>query len=205
VAEYAEVVRRLSDVEGVDGIELNISCPNIKEGGIAFGTDIKMACSVVEASRKATKLTLITKLSPNVPAIGVFAKAVEEAGSDAISLINTIPAMVIDVEKRRPVLANVVGGLSGPAVHPVAVRLVWEAAKAVKIPIIGMGGITGTNDALEFFIAGATAVAVGTANFTDPATALSVISGIEDYLVRHGMKKIKELTGSLSIPVKKRS
>lgn len=199
VDEYAEVVEQLSGVKGVSGIELNISCPNIKHGGLAFGTDPKTAAKVVSRARKKTKLTLITKLSPNVPNIGIFAKVAEDAGSDAISLINTLPAMVIDVEKRRPVLANVVGGLSGPAIHPVAVKLVWEAAKAVKIPVIGMGGITGPREALEFIIAGATAIAVGTANFTDPTTSLAVIGGIQKYLKEHGFRSVRQLVGSLEL------
>jgi dihydroorotate dehydrogenase (NAD+) catalytic subunit len=197
VDEYAEVAARLSDVEGVSGLELNISCPNIKEGGLAFGVDPAMAARVTAVVRKRTRLPLIPKLSPNVSDIRLFARAAEEAGADAVSLINSLPAMVIDVETRQPVLANRIGGLSGPAVHPVAVKMVWEAANAVSIPVIGMGGITGPNDALEFIIAGATAVAVGTANFTDPLTSLRVIEGIREYLVRHGMAGVDELKGSL--------
>lgn len=199
IDEYAEVVERLSCVKAVHGIELNISCPNIKAGGLAFGTDPKTAAQVVKTARKRTNKTLITKLAPNVPNISVFAKAVEDAGSDAIALINTIPAMVIDIETRKPVLANNVGGLSGPAIHPVAVKLVWEAAKSVKIPIIGMGGITSAKEAIEFFIAGATAVAVGTANFTDPATSISVIDGIEEYLIRKNIKRVKDLISTIEI------
>lgn len=197
VEEYAEVAARLDDVDGVAGLELNISCPNIKEGGIAFGTDVKMAGNVISCARKKTKLPLIPKLSPNVPDIAVIARVAEESGADAISLINSLPAMVVDIETRRPVLANVVGGLSGPAVHPVAVKLVWEAAKAVSVPVIGMGGITGAKEALEFIIAGASAVAVGTANFTDPLTSLRVIDGIEAYLREHDIAAVSELVGML--------
>ena len=197
--EYGEVAARLSDVEGIAGLELNISCPNVKEGGASFGADPRTAAALVAAVRRRTRLPLIPKLAPNVPRIQPFAQAVAEAGADALSLINTLPAMVIDIETRRPVLANTVGGLSGPAIHPVAVKLVWEAAQAVRIPIIAMGGISGPEQAIEFLIAGATAVAVGTATFIDPGTVLRVIAGIESYLVRHGMKSVLELTGSLVI------
>jgi dihydroorotate dehydrogenase (NAD+) catalytic subunit len=195
--EYAEAAARLDGQPGIHGFELNISCPNVKEGGHVFGTDLKTAEHLISRVRKTTRLPLITKLAPNVPNIAAFAKAAEAAGSDALSLINTLPAMVIDIETRRPVLANKVGGLSGPAIHPVAVKLVWEAARAVKIPIIGMGGITGPKEAIEFLIAGATAVAVGTANFTDPTTAVRTIEGIEAYLARHRMHDMHELIGSL--------
>lgn len=197
--EYAEVASRLSDVPGIAGLELNISCPNVKEGGIAFGTDVRTAAELMAAVRKRTALPVIPKLSPNVPNIAAFARAAEEAGCDAVSLINTLPAMVIDTETRRPVLSNKVGGLSGPAVHPVAVKLVWEAARAVRIPVIGMGGIVTAHDAIEFLIAGASAVAVGTANFTDPSTPLRVIEGIEHYLRRHRMGSVRELSGSLKV------
>ena len=195
--EYAEVARRLGDVEGVAGLELNISCPNVKEGGHAFGTDPRTVASLVAAVRRATRLPLMPKLAPNVPDIKVFVKAAQEAGADALALINTLPAMVIDIETRRPVLANRVGGLSGAAIHPVAVKLVWEAAQAARVPLLAMGGITGPEQAIEFLIAGATAVAVGTANFIDPTTPLRVIDGIADYLRRHGMRSVSELTGSL--------
>ncbi|NQT93503.1 MAG: dihydroorotate dehydrogenase [Lentisphaerae bacterium] len=199
VEEYAGVARALDAVEGVAGIEVNISCPNIKEGGISFGTDPASAAGVVAAVRESTALPLIPKLPPNVPDIGVIARAVEEAGADAVSLINTIPAMVIDVETRRPVLANTVGGLSGPAIHAVAVKQVWETAGAVGIPVVGMGGVTGPAEALEFIIAGATAVAVGTASFADPCTATRVIEGISDYLRDHGIDGVASLTGTLEI------
>jgi len=200
VQDYMDVAARLDQVEGVAGLELNISCPNIKEGGISFGVDPKVAHDLVASVRRVTELPLIPKLSPNVSNIGVMARATAEAGADALSLINTLPAMVIDTKTRRPVLANVVGGLSGPAIHPVAVKLVWEAAKAVSyIPIIGMGGITTANDALEFIIAGATAVAVGTANFSEPHTALDVIAGIETYCREHELTDINDLVGTVHI------
>ncbi|MDP6629605.1 MAG: dihydroorotate dehydrogenase [Kiritimatiellia bacterium] len=195
--EYEEVAARFDDVEGMGGLELNISCPNVKEGGIAFGTDLAMAADLIGRVRKRTSLPLIPKLAPNVPQVGLFAKAAEDAGADAVSLINTLPAMVIDVETRRPVLTNRVGGLSGPAVHPVAVKQVWEAAQAVSIPVIGMGGIETAEDALEFIIAGAAAVAVGTANFTDPTTVINVIDGMAAYLQRHGFASADELVGSI--------
>lgn len=197
VEEYAEVARRLSDVEGVDGFEVNVSCPNVKAGGATFGADPRAMAEVVSAVRKATPLPVIPKLAPNVPAIAPFAKAAVEAGADALSLINTIPAMVIDIESRRPVLANRTGGLSGAGIHPVAVKLVYDAAQAVKVPILAMGGIFEPKDAIEFLIAGATAVSVGTANFIDPTTPLRVIDGIRDYLVRHGLASVRDLTGSI--------
>ncbi len=197
--EYAAVAERLDGVPGVAGIELNISCPNVKEGGHAFGTDPRVAASLVAAVRRRTALPLIPKLAPNVPSVAVFARAAADAGADALALINTLPAMVIDIETRRPVLANVVGGLSGPAIHPVAVKLVWEAAQAVRLPIVAMGGITGPGQAIEFLLAGATAVAVGTANFIDPSTPLRVIDGIADYCSRHGFAAARGLTGSVII------
>jgi dihydroorotate dehydrogenase (NAD+) catalytic subunit len=195
--EYVEVAERISDVAGVRGLEVNVSCPNIKEGGIAFGTDPRMLRRVVSAVRKCTRLPVIPKLSPNVSNISLFARVAEDSGADAISLVNSIPAMVIDIDSRRPVLANITGGLSGPCIHPIAVKLVWEAAKAVKIPVIGMGGISTVNDALEFIIAGATAVAVGTANFRDPRTALAIISGIKSYLSHQGLKGARDLIGTI--------
>lgn len=195
--EYAEVAARLSDVEGVSGLEVNVSCPNVKTGGSSFGTDPATMASVIAAVRKRTRLPVIPKLAPNVPAMGPFARAAVEAGADALSLINTLPAMVIDIERRRPVLANKIGGLSGACIHPVAVKHVYDAAQAVKVPIIAMGGILEAREAIEFLIAGATAVAVGTANFIDPLTPLRVIDGIRDYLVRHQMDSVARLTGSL--------
>jgi dihydroorotate dehydrogenase (NAD+) catalytic subunit len=197
VEEYVDVARRFSDVEGVAGLELNISCPNVKEGGHAFGTDPRTVAALVSAVRGATRLPIMPKLAPNVPDIKVFVRAAQEAGADALALINTLPAMVIDIETRRPVLANKVGGLSGPAIHPVAVKLVWEAAQAATVPLLAMGGIMGPEQAIEFLIAGATAVAVGTANFIDPATPLRVIDGIAAYLQRHGLRAVRELTGSV--------
>ena len=176
-------------------MEINVSCPNVKEGGIAFGTDTEMMGKVVSAVRKATGLPLITKLSPNVTKIADFAKAAEDAGSDMISLINTIPAMAIDIETFRPKIANVTGGFSGPAIKPIAVRMVYEAAHAVRIPVIGMGGITTGEDAVEFFLAGAKAVAVGTAIFADPMAPVKVIKGINDYLDRKGFKSVNDIIG----------
>ena len=195
--EYGDVAAAFDGVEGVAGIELNISCPNVKEGGIAFGTDRKMAARVIDLVRRNTRLPLIPKLSPNVAAVGEFARVAEASGADAVSLINTLPAMVIDTETRRPVLSNVFGGLSGPGIHAFAVRQVWDAAQAVRIPVIGMGGITDAAGAIAFLLAGASAVAVGTASFTDPSTAVSVIAGIESYLERHGIADVRELTGAL--------
>ena len=197
VEEYCEVARKLSDVEGVSGLELNISCSNVKEGGHAFGTDPVTVASLVAAVREATSLPLMPKLAPNVPDIKTFVRASQDSGADAVALINTIPAMVIDIETRKPVLANRVGGLSGPAVHAVAVKLVWDAAQVARVPLLAMGGISVAGDAIEFLVAGASAVAVGTANFIDPSTPLAVIDGIEKYLTDHGMTSVAELTGSL--------
>ena len=197
--EYAEVAARLEAEAAADitALEINISCPNVKAGGAAFGTDPKLAEQVVSAVRNATKLPLVTKLSPNVTSIAEFARIAEACGSDAVSLINTLAAMSIDIETRRPKLANVTGGLSGPAVKPVAVKMVRDVYKAVKIPIIGMGGIVSGADAVEFIIAGASAVAVGTANFVDPYAPLEVIDFINAYLDRHGFSSVRELVGSL--------
>ena len=197
VEEYAEVARRFDALGGVGALELNVSCPNIKEGGAQFGTDCRLLSQVVAACRKATKLTLITKLSPNVVSIAPYAKAAEEAGSDALAVTNSYPAMAIDIETRRPKLANVTGGLTGPCIKPIAIKLVWEAAKAVKIPVIGMGGIQNAADAVEFMMAGAAAVAVGTANFYEPQTAVQVIAGIRDYMQEHGLTDIRQLVGSV--------
>jgi dihydroorotate dehydrogenase (NAD+) catalytic subunit len=193
--EYCEVARVLSDHEGVGALELNISCPNIKEGGIQFGCSLTGTHDVVSAVRKVTSLPVIPKLTPNVTDPASFARASEEAGADAISLVNTFLAMAIDVETRRPKLTNVLGGLSGPAIRPIAVRMVWECRRAVRIPIIGMGGIQNVTDALEFIIAGANAVQVGTANFVDPFLWNGVISGINDYLDRHGFASVDDLVG----------
>ena len=195
--EYVELARILSDVEGVAGLELNISCPNIKEGGIQFGCSLTGTFNVVSAVRKATHLPVIPKLTPNVTDVASFAHAAEDAGADAVSLVNTFLAMAIDVETRRPKISNVVGGLSGPAIRPIAVRMVYECRQAVKIPIIGMGGITDARDAIEFMIAGATAVQVGTANFVDPFIWPKLIDGISDYMRRHQIARVADLVGTL--------
>jgi dihydroorotate dehydrogenase (NAD+) catalytic subunit len=201
IEEYAEVSRILSDAEGVAALELNISCPNIKEGGIQFGCSLTGTYDVVNAIRKVTSLPVIPKLTPNVTDVASFARAAEEAGADAISLVNTFLAMAIDVETRRPKLANVMGGLSGPAIRPIAVRMVWECHQAVRLPIIGMGGIATTADALEFIIAGASAVQVGTANFVDPFIWPRLIDGVDEYLDRHRIARVGDLVGRLEIPV----
>ena len=195
--EYVEVSRILSEAEGVGAIELNISCPNIKEGGIQFGCSLNGTFDVVSAVRRATRLPLIPKLTPNVTDVSSFARAAEDAGADAVSLVNTFLAMAIDVERRRPVLSNVMGGLSGPAIRPIAVRMVYECARTVRIPVVGIGGIASARDALEFIIAGATAVQVGTANFVDPFIWPKILRGLEDYLVRHGIEHVRDLVGSL--------
>jgi dihydroorotate dehydrogenase (NAD+) catalytic subunit len=197
VEEYAEVARRFDALGGVGALELNVSCPNIKEGGAQFGTDVKLLSQVVAACRKMTKLPLITKMSPNVVSIAPYAKAAEDAGSDALSIMNSFPAMAIDIETRRPSLANITGGLTGPCIKPIAIKLVWEAAKAVKIPIIGMGGIQSAADAIEFLMAGATAVAVGTANFYAPQTALQVVAGLRQFMQEKGIGDVSELIGSV--------
>lgn len=200
VEEYAEVARILDGVPGVAGIEINISCPNVKKGGMAFGGDPKMTHEVVAAVRKATRLPVIPKLSPNVADIRVFARVAEDAGADALSCINTLLGLAIDVETRTPRLAFGTGGLSGPAIRPIAVRMTWQAARAVKIPVLGMGGITSAADALEFMIAGARAVQVGTANFVNPAIYDTIKAGLEDYLARHGLADINDLVGTLEYP-----
>jgi dihydroorotate dehydrogenase (NAD+) catalytic subunit len=200
--EYCEVARVLSDHEGVGAIELNISCPNIKEGGIQFGCSLTGTHSVVSSVRKVTTLPLIPKLTPNVTDVASFARAAEDAGADAVSLVNTFLAMAIDVETRMPKLTNVVGGLSGPAIRPIAVRMVWECRQAVKLPILGMGGIATIEDALEFIIAGAAAVQVGTANFVDPLLWQPLVQGLEAYMGRHNISRVSDLVGTLSIPQK---
>ena len=197
VEEYAEVAKRMGDA--VDAIEMNVSCPNVKAGGHTFGQDPKILNEVVSAVRAATKLPLVVKLAPNVPSIVPYVKACEDAGADALSLINTIPAMVIDIEKRKPVLANRTGGLSGRGIHPAAVKLVYDAHNATKLPILAMGGVYEPKDAIEFFLAGATAVAVGTATFSDPGTVGAVYDGIVAYCERHGFKAVSELTGNLDL------
>ena len=202
VEEYAEVARRFDALGGVGALELNVSCPNIKAGGAQFGTDCSLLSQVVAACRAVTALPLITKMSPNVPNIGQLAKAAEDAGSDALAVTNSCPAMAIDIHTRKPKLANVTGGLTGPAIKPIAVKLVWEAAKAVKIPIIGMGGIQNADDAIEFLMAGATAVAVGTANFYEPQTPLQVIAGIREFMEQKKIGDVREITGSVQISKK---
>ena len=194
--DYLEVVERLGD-EPVDMLEINISCPNVKEGGIAFGQDPKAVEAITRAVKEKARQPVIMKLSPNVTDITVMAKAAEAGGADAISLINTLTGMKIDVERRRFALANRTGGLSGPAIKPVAVRMVYQAARAVKLPIIGMGGIQNGADALEFILAGASAVAVGTANFHNPRATLDTVEGIRNYMERHGIEDVKELVGSV--------
>lgn len=196
--EYGEAARMLSDCDGVHALEVNISCPNVKEGGIVFGTEPKAAASVISLVRRSTRLPVIAKLSPNVTDITIMARAVEEAGADVLSLINTITGMAIDVRTRRPRLANITGGLSGPAIKPVAVRMVWQVANTVKTPIIGIGGIMTAEDALEFIIAGATAVQVGTANFVNPAATMDIINGLDRYLIDNNITDIKELVRSLN-------
>jgi dihydroorotate dehydrogenase (NAD+) catalytic subunit len=190
-------VERLDDVSGVSGLEVNISCPNVKAGGIMFGTNVKASFGLLSAVRKATRLPVIAKLSPNVTDITEFARAARDAGCNGLSLINTLLGMAIDVRCRKPRLANCTGGLSGPAIRPVAVRMVWQAAKAVQLPIIGMGGIVTGEDALEFILAGASAVAVGTANFIDPRATLNVIEGIEAYMREQGIADMRSLIGKV--------
>ena len=196
--EYVEVARVLSDADGVGALELNISCPNIKEGGIQFGCSLGGTHDVVSAVRKVTSLPVIPKLTPNVTDVASFARAAEDAGADAISLVNTFLAMAIDIETRLPKLTNGMGGLSGPAIRPIAVRMVYECRQMVKIPIIGMGGITSAEDALEFIIAGASAVQIGTANFNDPFLWTRVIDGISDYMRRHDVASIESLAGTVA-------
>jgi dihydroorotate dehydrogenase (NAD+) catalytic subunit len=197
IDEYVELARILSDAEGVAAIELNISCPNIKEGGITFGCSLTGTAAVVSAVRKVTRLPVIPKLTPNVTDVASFARAAEEAGADAVSLVNTFLAMAIDVETRRPRLSNIVGGLSGPAIRPIAVRMVYECRQAVRLPIIGMGGIATAADVLEFMIAGATAVQIGTANFVDPFLWSRLLDGLRDYMTRHQIARLPYLTGTL--------
>jgi dihydroorotate dehydrogenase (NAD+) catalytic subunit len=202
--EYVELARILSDAEGVHGLEVNISCPNIKEGGITFGCSLHGTFDVVSAVKKVTHLPVMPKLTPNVTDVASFAKAAEDAGADAVSLVNTFLAMAIDVETRRPKLSNIVGGLSGPAIRPIAVRMVYECRRAVKIPVIGMGGIATATDALEFMIAGATAVQVGTANFVDPFIWGKLVDGLRDYMRRHGIARVVDLVGSIDVSTREK-
>ncbi|MBI9019718.1 MAG: dihydroorotate dehydrogenase [Verrucomicrobia bacterium] len=197
VEDYGRVTELLDAPARVDALEVNVSCPNVKEGGALYGTDVDLFRSVVDEVRSKTDKPIIIKLAPNVADIKRFALAAEECGADAVSIMNSYPAMAINIETRKPELANRTGGLSGPAIKPIAIKLVWEAAQVVNIPIIGMGGIYSSEDALEFIIAGATAVAVGTANFTDPSTALRVIDGIESWLAAKGIAAVDDLVGTV--------
>ena len=198
IEEYGEVVEKLDDEDGIHAYEINLSCPNIKEGGSAFGTDVSIFSDVIKLVRTKTEKPIIPKLAPNVSDIGVFANAAEDSGADSLAIMNSYPAMGIDIKTRRPVLANGSGGLSGPAIKPIAIKLVHDAAKTTSLPIIGMGGIFEAEDAIEFLIAGATAVAVGTANFIDPSTAIRVIDGIENYLIENKINDVKQLVGTVN-------
>ncbi len=195
--DYAECASRINELENIPAIELNISCPNVKEGGMAFGVSCAGAASVVRAVRKKYDKTLIVKLSPNVTDVAEIARACEAEGADSLSLINTLMGMAIDIEKRQPMLSINTGGLSGPAVKPIALRMVWQVARAVKVPVIGLGGICNANDAIEFFMAGATAIQIGTANFLDPSITIKVRDGINDWLDKHGCQSVYDIIGSL--------
>lgn len=199
VEDYAETASIINGLENIPAIELNISCPNVKQGGMAFGVSAHGAAEVVSAVRKVYDKTLIVKLSPNVTDITEIARAAEGAGADSVSLINTLLGMAIDAEKRRPILSTVTGGMSGAAVKPIALRMVWQVAKAVKIPVIGLGGIMNWKDAVEFLLAGASAIQIGTANFIDPAVTVKVAEGINDYLERHGYSSVKDIIGALEV------
>ena len=199
IDDYAETARIINGLENIPAIELNISCPNVKQGGMAFGVTAHGAAEVVSAVRKVYDKTLIVKLSPNVTDITEIARAVEGAGADSVSLINTLLGMAIDAEKRKPVLSTITGGMSGAAVKPIALRMVWQVAKAVQIPVIGLGGIMNWKDAVEFLLAGASAIQIGTANFIDPAVTVKVAAGINDYLGRHGFASVKEIIGALEV------
>mgnify|MGYP000865527467 FL=1 len=196
--DYIETAEKINALDNIPAIELNISCPNVKEGGMAFGVTCAGAASVVRAVRQVYDKTLIVKLSPNVTDITEIARAVEAEGADSISMINTLLGMAIDAERRRPVLSTITGGLSGPAVKPIALRMVWQTAQVVKIPIIGMGGIASATDAIEFLLAGATAVEVGTYNFVDPTATIKIVEGIEDYMRKHGFSDIHQIIGALN-------
>ncbi|PKP35459.1 MAG: dihydroorotate dehydrogenase [Bacteroidetes bacterium HGW-Bacteroidetes-17] len=199
VEDYIEVAEKLNEIDGIKAIELNISCPNVKEGGMAFGISCPSAIAVTKAIRDAYKRTLIVKLSPNVTDITEIAKGVEGAGADSISLINTLLGMAINPKTRRPILSTITGGLSGPAIKPIAIRMVWQVYNAVKIPIIGMGGIMNTDDAIEFFLAGSSAIQIGTANFIDPQISIKILEGIEKYCVENKIADFKELIGAMEI------
>lgn len=197
VAEYARLAERMEPLDAVRGLEVNISCPNVKEGGVAFGSDPKIAREVVKAVREKTTKHLMVKLSPNVTDISLMARVAEDAGADALSVINTITGMAVDLSTRRPKLANITGGLSGPAIKPVALRMVWQTARAVKIPVVGVGGIMNATDALEFMMVGATAVQVGTANFVNPGSTMEILDGIQSWLQHEGIDDVKQLIGTL--------
>ena len=197
VEEYVETARRINELEHIPGIELNISCPNVKEGGMAFGTSCPSAVAVTHAVREVYKKTMVVKLSPNVTNIAEIAKAVEGVGADGVSLINTLLGIAVNAETRKPLLSTITGGLSGPAVKPIALRMVWQVSKAVNIPIMGMGGIMNATDAIEFLLAGASAIQVGTANFIDPTVTVKIIDGIEDYMRRHGVSDVNDLIGAM--------
>ena len=199
IEDYAETARIINELENIPAIELNISCPNVKQGGMAFGVTAKGAEEVVKAVRDVYKKTLIVKLSPNVTDITEIARAAEGAGADSVSLINTLLGMAINAEKRKPVLSTITGGMSGAAVKPIALRMVWQVAKAVNIPVIGLGGIMNWRDAVEFMLAGATAIQIGTANFIDPAVTVKVAEGINDYLERHGYSSVRDIIGALEV------
>jgi dihydroorotate dehydrogenase (NAD+) catalytic subunit len=199
VEEYSEITRRLADTEGIAALEVNISCPNVKKGGVAFGNDPKMAAAVTSAVKEVSPLPVMVKLSPNVTDVTLVARAVEDGGADSVSLINTLIGMAIDLERRKPVLANIIGGLSGPAVKPVALRMVYQVAQAVKIPVIGIGGIDCTEDALEFMLAGASAIQVGTANFVNPRVSEDIVEGISSYVKRNRLDSIRDLVGALEV------
>jgi len=196
---YAETAAVINELDRIPAIELNISCPNVRQGGMTFGVDPKAAAEVVSAVRKAYDKVLIVKLTPNVTDITEIARAVEDAGADSVSLINTLMGMAIDAERRRPMLSTVTGGLSGPCVKPVALRMVWQVAHAVKIPVVGLGGIMNATDAVEFLLAGASAVEVGTANFVNPAATQDIIDGLDSYLDRHGFKSVNDIIGALEV------
>lgn len=199
VEDYAETARIINELDNIPAIELNISCPNVKQGGMAFGVTAHGAAEVIGAVRKVYNKTLIVKLSPNVTDITEIARAAEGAGADSVSLINTLLGMAIDAEKRRPILSTVTGGMSGAAVKPIALRMVWQVAKAVNIPVIGLGGIMNWKDAVEFLLAGASAIQIGTANFIDPAISVKVAEGIDDYLNRHGYTSVRDIIGALEV------
>jgi dihydroorotate dehydrogenase (NAD+) catalytic subunit len=194
--EYIELAGRFDSIPGISGLEMNISCPNIKKGGIVFGTDPQMAYRLVQAVRKATQIPLIVKLSPNVTDIALMAKSVEEGGADAVSLVNTFRAMAVNIHTRKPELGNIIGGLSGPAIKPIALRMVWEVSQAVKIPVIGMGGIMKAEDAIEFILVGASAIQIGTANLINPRTGIEVLHGIKKYFIQNKINRIQKLIGT---------